>query len=140
EILSIFNAGSAGKCFPPTLAKIFTPSDVRREHKSHLVITLSNANSTDANLTSALIDSLPNTLRTVGHHNSNTCGGLLLSSPDHPQIIMVGGSIPGNGSCILEVSIKGSEVGTFINTLPVGALQTDLGSNIDAASATLTVH
>jgi hypothetical protein len=50
-----------------------------------------------------------------------------------------GAQIPASGSCTVSVSVRSSAAGSYVNTIPAGALVTDKGSNASAATATLTV-
>ena len=50
-----------------------------------------------------------------------------------------GRSIPANGSCSVSVSVTSAAAGSYLNTLPVGALQTSNGGNTAPALATLLV-
>lgn len=43
------------------------------------------------------------------------------------------------GSCTIKVPLTADDAGAYVNTIPAGALQTDLGAKGDDASATLTV-
>jgi len=49
------------------------------------------------------------------------------------------GAIPANGSCTLTAQVTAPVAGSFTNSLPAGALQTDKGKNAAPAIATLTV-
>lgn len=49
------------------------------------------------------------------------------------------GLIPANGSCTVTATVTAAAAGSYVNTLPAGALQTDQGNNAEPASATLTV-
>jgi hypothetical protein len=40
----------------------------------------------------------------------------------------------------VTVNVTASAPGSYLNTLPAGALQTDHGNNANPAVATLTVH
>jgi hypothetical protein len=50
------------------------------------------------------------------------------------------GEIPANGLCTLTAQVTASAAGSYVNSLPAGALQTSNGSNADPADATLTVN
>lgn len=150
---------------PPTLSKSFSPGTIKTGGISILTITLTNPNKTIAHLTEPLTDTLPSGLLTSGNVNS-TCiaplSGLniqqLTRQPRFKTVAlriplrsfawldtgtssvsMTGGSIPANSSCTLTVNVISKNKGSYVNTLPVGALQTNLGSNTTAASATLIV-
>ena len=50
-----------------------------------------------------------------------------------------GRTIPANSSCTVSVNVTAPLVGSYVNTLPIGALQTSNGNNLAPAVATLTV-
>ena len=50
-----------------------------------------------------------------------------------------GRSIPASGSCTVSVNVTAAAGGSYINTLPAGALVTSNGNNAAPAIATLTV-
>lgn len=49
------------------------------------------------------------------------------------------GLIPANGSCTVTADVTTAVAGSYVNTLPAGALQTNHGNNSVQAVATLTV-
>ena len=133
---------------PPTLGKAFSPGTINAGGVSTLTITLSNANDTPANLSGPLIDTLPSGLVVVAGSVITTC----IETP--PFRILAGwfivdsgkvgvtaeGLIPANGSCTVTASVRAAAAGSYVNSLPAGALQTDHGNNADPAVATLTVR
>jgi uncharacterized repeat protein (TIGR01451 family) len=127
-----------GATVAPGLSKSFSPASITAGGVSTLTISLSNTNSTVASITAPLIDSLPSGVTVSGSSASNTCGGVVTATSGSSTVTLTGGSIPGNGSCAVTVSVTAAAAGSFLNTLPVGALQTSNGSNGTAAVATLT--
>ena len=134
---------------PPTLSKSFSPGTIDAGGVSTLTITLSNANDTPANLSGPLIDTLPSGLVVVADSVNTTCtetlapGISLLSGWFIVDTGKVGltaeGLIPANGSCTVTADVTAADAGSYVNSLPAGALQTDHGSNAEPADATLTV-
>jgi uncharacterized repeat protein (TIGR01451 family) len=134
---------------PPTLGKTFSPSTINAGGVSTLTITFSNANDTPANLTGPLIDNLPSGLIVVPGSVSTTCieslfaGISLLSGWFIVDTSKVGltaeGLIPANGSCTVTADVTAAVAGSYLNSLPAGALQTHHGNNAEPAVATLTV-
>jgi len=129
---------------PPTLTKSFTPATVESFMQSQLRLTLSNANPVPATLTAVLQDVLPANLVVGATPNaSTTCGGTLGGvTPGSSTITLTpngSSTIPPNGSCTIRVDVRSGTPGTYVNTIPVGALQTTVGNSVAAASATLTV-
>ena len=122
----------------PTLSKSFSPRTIQSGGTSTLTITMTNPNNTVANLTATLTDNLPSGIVISGTGSTN-CGGKYSGKTGGTSVTVTGGSIPANGSRTVTVNVTASGAGSYINTLPVGALQTSLGSNITSAAATLTV-
>jgi uncharacterized repeat protein (TIGR01451 family) len=123
---------------PVTLSKSFTPSTINPGGVSTLTITLTNPNNTTASLTAPLVDYLPSGVVIAGNGYTN-CGGTYSGNQGATTVTVSGGSIPANGSRTITVEVTASAAGTYTNTLPAGALQTNLGSNTTAAVATLIV-
>jgi len=131
---------------PPTLVKSFGPDTIDAGGVSTLTITLSNANDTPANLSGPLIDTLPSGLVVVPGSVSTTC----IETPvplsgwfivDTGKVgLTAEGLIPANGSCTVTADVTAAAAGTYVNSLPAGALQTDHGNSADPAVATLTVN
>lgn len=122
----------------PSLSKIFTPDTLLKDAISTLTITLNNTNSVQALLTAPFIDQLPQGLTVYGNAQ-NYCGGVVTAISGTSTITLTGGAIPANGSCSITVEVIASSANTFTNVVPIGALETDLGSNITSATADLTV-
>ena len=129
---------------PPTLGKTFSPGTINAGGVSTLTITFSNANDTPANLTGPLIDTLPSGLVVVAGSVSTTC----IETPllrawfivDTSRVgLTAEGLIPANGSCTVTANVTAPVAGSYRNSLPAGALQTDHGNNAAPAVATLTV-
>jgi uncharacterized repeat protein (TIGR01451 family) len=126
---------------PPKLIKSFSPATILSGGVSTLTITLNNPNSTVATLTAPFIDTFPADILVSGAA-STTCGGTVTAVPGSSKVTLTGGAIPANGSCkvIVRVVATATCKGQRINTLHVGTLQTNKGSNTAPASATITVN
>ena len=122
----------------PELLKNFVPGYVVAGTPSTLTITLYNTSRQASSLTAPLTDHFPNGMKVSGNATT-TCGGGLIASKGGSSVTLTGGSIRAYGSCTVRVSVIAPSAGTFINTLPVGALQTRNGGNVQPASATLHV-
>jgi hypothetical protein len=125
---------------PPTLSKTFAPALVAPGLPTTLTITLSNSASVGADLTAALIDAFPAGLSVAAIPNAvSDCGGqvTITAAPVGVTLDAAGSTIPASGSCTLQIDVVSGGVGTFVNTLDAGALQTSIGSNTAQASATL---
>jgi hypothetical protein len=128
------------------LGKVFSPTSISAGGVSRLTITLSNNNAGVATLSSSLIDTLPTNVVIAPTPNAiTTCGGagaLVAAAGGTTVTLPAGRTIPGGapGTCTVAVNVTSSVVGgPYTNTLAIGALATDLGSNTVAASADLTV-
>jgi hypothetical protein len=123
---------------PPMLNKAFSPTAILSGGTSILTITLSNADVTDAAITT-LTDTLPADL-VVSGDPSTTCGGTVAATIGGSTVTLTGGSIAGNGgSCSVTVPVTATAGGLYTNTLGVGALQSSNGPNAAPAVATLNV-
>jgi uncharacterized repeat protein (TIGR01451 family) len=127
---------------PPTLSKTFTPASIPVGGTSTLTITLANPNPTPATLSAALVDNLPAGVVVASPAGAGTTcpGGSVTTSPGSGTVTLNSGAqIPANASCTVSVNVTASSPGNYTNTLPAGALQTNLGSNTSPASAVLSV-
>jgi len=127
----------------PTLAKAFSPITINTGGTSTLTVTLSNANAAVATLTGPLVDTLPGGVVVANTPNANTtCGGagaVVAVAAASTVTLPAGRTIPANGTCTLTVDVTAALVGSYVNTLPIGALVTSNGNNLAPATATLTV-
>lgn len=130
----------------PTVTKTFSPDPISINGTSTLTITLGNTNTLDATLSAVLVDTLP----TAGNGDvvvaatpniGGTCTSANVTATAGAASITYasGATIPAGG-CTITVDVTSATVGTHSNTIPAGALQTDLGNNAAAASDSLTVN
>jgi len=135
--------------FPPVLSKAFGPATINAGDASTLTITLSNPNTSAATLTSAFTDTLPTGVVIAATPNaSTTCDGgstVTANAGGSTITLAAGRSIPAGtsttaGSCTVTVDVTAAAGGVYLNTIPVGALQTSNGNNAAAAVATLAVN
>jgi len=129
---------------PPTMAKTFSPGTISAGGISTLTITFSNTNDTPANLTGPFVDTLPGGLVVIDGSVSTNC----IETPllvgwfivDTGKVgLQAKGLIPANGSCTVTATVTAAVAGSYVNTLPAGALQTDKGTNAAPTVATLIV-
>jgi hypothetical protein len=123
---------------PPVVGKSFNQPSIIAGGNSVLTLTLSNPNSTAANMTSALTDTFPTGVFVSGSA-STTCGGTVSALIGQSSISLTGGTIPANGSCTITVAVTAPVAGAYINSVASGALKTSNGNNVAPAVATLTV-
>ena len=151
-----------------TLGKAFSPATIAAGAISTLTITLSNGGTTMATLTAALTDALPSGVFVAGGVTS-TCIAPLTGFNIQQQLtrqprmeavafrmpvrrlawltgfgstvsIAAGSSIPAGSSCTVTVPVTAPVAGSYFNSLPAGALQTNAGNNAAPAVATLTAN
>ena len=126
----------------PTLSKAFAPTSVDTNVTSTLTITLNNAGPTAATLSTALTDTFPSGLVVApAPAEATTCpGGTVTAVAGAGSVSLSSGAqIPAAGNCTITVAVSSATDGSYANTIPASALQTDAGNNAAAASATLTV-
>jgi len=125
---------------PPTVAKAFSPNSIAVGGSSVLTITLSNTNPTVATLTANLVDTLPANVTLLDNTFGGTCTGTKSGTAGGNTVTYAaGGTIPASGSCTITANVTSGVAGSYLNTIPTGALQTDKGNNANPASDTLTV-
>ena len=129
---------------PPTIAKSFSPVSTPSGGVSTLTLQLGNANSAAITLTADLVDTLPIApgALVIASPNglSGTCTLGSVSATAGSGVIRYtnGAPIPPNG-CSINVNVTGVTNGTYTNTIPANALQTNVGSNVQPATAALEI-
>jgi hypothetical protein len=131
-----------------TLSKAFSPTTIPSgkggnvKGVSTLTITLGKTGTPAATLLTPLIDTLPSGLVIANPtHASTTCtgtGAVSATVGGSTVTLPAGRTIPANG-CTVSVNVTTLCDGTYVNTLPIGALQTNEFTNSTAATATLSV-
>lgn len=137
----------------PTVSKAFSIASVNPGGTATLTITLGNTNpagSGTVKLTSSFTDNLPTsdtgqpmTIATAASL-ATTCGGALTSSAvgvSPAFVTLASGSTIPAGGCTISVDVKVNNTvnSAYVNTIPAGALQTNVGNSPASASATLLV-
>lgn len=125
----------------PSLSMTFEPAVIAPDRSTLVTITLSNPGPTPATLTAEFDDVLPAPVVIGGGAGATTCPNGIVSAIGGFAVFALnfGAEIPAQGSCIVTACVTADSAGTYTNTLPAGALQTDNGNNADAASAILGV-
>jgi len=125
----------------PSVSKTFDPVAIAPGSARLVTITLTNPNATAAVLTGELDDDLPASVVIGGGAGSTTCPNGNVSAIGGFAIFALGlgAEIPAQGSCTVTVCVTTDMAGSYTNTIPAGALQTDMGNNVDPASAILVV-
>ncbi len=125
----------------PTVNKAFSSDPINVNSTSTLTISLGNTNSIAATLSADLVDNLPPNLVVANPANiGGICPGTTNAPVGGSSITYTNGSSIPAGGCTITVDVTSSIAGTYTNTIPAGALQTDLGNNAAAASDNLTVN
>jgi uncharacterized repeat protein (TIGR01451 family) len=141
----IFLLGSTTALAQQTVTLGFAPTAIQTGGNSRLTITLGNNADAAAVLTATLTDTLPpgTTVATpAGIGGTCTVGAIGAAAGGHAVSYAAGSTVP-PGGCTIQVNVTGTSAtrNTYsTDSIPAGALQTSLGNNAAAASATLTVH
>ncbi|WP_417579946.1 SdrD B-like domain-containing protein [Nitrincola sp.] len=127
---------------PPSVSKEFNPAVIPSGGTSRLTINIYNLNSQDMTLTQALVDNLPNApgpMRVASTPNlGGTCSSVTAAANSDSITLASGATVPAGG-CTIEVDVTATAAGEHINTIPSGALSTNLGSNEDPVNVPLLV-
>ncbi len=126
----------------PTIAKAFAPATIASGGVSTLTVTISNANGAPITVGKrhrylpGHAGHGPGARRTPA--TSTTCASGVVSSTAG-SVTLTGGTVPASGSCTFQIDVTAATAGSYANTIAIGALTTNVGSNAAAANATLTV-
>jgi len=127
-----------------SVGKFFSPNPIPAGSYSLLTITIQNTGNIEL-IGMGLSDSLPAGLLIAGGSAPapvNNCGGTFVAIAGTQLIQLTNGSLAGNSSCTMVVSVTGSDPGDYQNTIPAGALVTDpsvSATNALPAIDTLTI-
>ena len=128
---------------PVALTKAFAPASIVSGATSTLTITVANASPGAVALTGlALTDTLPAGVTVAATPNaSTTCvAGTVTATAGGASVALAGGRVAAGASCTITLSVTGTTTGTYINTIPTGALTSTQGAtNSSPATATLTI-
>jgi len=139
---SVLPSGGVG------VSKVFSPSSIAAGGVSTLTVTLANTNAAVATLTAPFTDNLPAGLVIAGTPNvATTCGGtgVPTATPGGSAVTLPAGrTIPGGsvavpGSCTLTVNVTATFAGSYLNTVPGGALQTSGGNSTVSSAASILI-
>ena len=129
---------------PSVLGKQFDPPVIPPAGKSKLTIFVSNPNDSDMTLTANLTDTLPTipgpVVVATPNNLSTTCPGgvsVIAAAAGSSTVRLNNGAVVPPGGCRIEVEVTTAAPGTHNNNIPVGALQTNFGSNQQPANASL---
>ncbi|HEX3154855.1 MAG TPA: hypothetical protein VHV32_09530, partial [Candidatus Angelobacter sp.] len=121
---------------PPSIAKVFNPSNIALNATTSLTFTITNPAANVDPLTGvAFTDTLPTGL-TVANATATVCGGTLTTTAP-TGISLSGATIAVNSQCQFSVTVTGAAAGQFTNT--TGNVTSTNGGTGNTASANLTV-
>jgi fimbrial isopeptide formation D2 family protein/uncharacterized repeat protein (TIGR01451 family) len=121
---------------PPSIAKVFNPSNIALNATTSLTFTITNpAANVDALTGVAFTDTLPTGL-TVANASATVCGGTLTTTAP-TGISLSGATINTNSQCQFSVTVTGAAAGQYTNT--TGNVTSTNGGTGNTASANLTV-
>ena len=131
---------------PPTILKNFTPPLIQSGGVSVLTLTFGNPNTSTATLTANMVDTLPtvpgNMVVAPAPGIATTCSSGVASvtavAGAGTVTFNTGGTIQ-SGGCTISVNVTTIANGTYNNTIPAGALQTNFGNNPNPTTAPLTI-
>jgi LPXTG-site transpeptidase (sortase) family protein len=116
-----------------SISKFFSPTPIAPGSYSALTIRIQNTGSvafTGMGFSDSLPGNLPTGLAIAGGSAPapvNHCGGTLTAVSGTQLIELMNGTLAGNASCTIVVSVTGSTAGDYQNTISAGALKTDQG-------------
>jgi uncharacterized repeat protein (TIGR01451 family) len=125
----------------PTVTKSFGAASFGSGGNTSLTITIGNTNPVAITTSAIFTDTLPvapgaMTVNTTG--STGTCANVTATAGSGSISMASGTSIPAGG-CTIIVSITAMTVGAYTNTIAAGDLVTSAGTNLNPASANVTV-
>jgi len=124
--LLIITTGPPPPPATPAVTMAFTPSSIHAGKTSTLSIVLKNSNAAAFSGVSFTAD-YPEALINMPSGATSNCGGTVTAKPGSRTLAFSGGTVPGRGTCSVDVIVRGSSPGVYTVALSGGA------------SATLTV-
>lgn len=131
-----------------SVSKFFAPNPIPAGTTNYSLLTITIQNTSSFALTGlGLNDNLPGTLpaglEVAGGSAPapvNNCGGTLTATPGTQAIQLSGGNLAGASSCTIVVPVTSTTPGSYLNTIPAGALINNQGAtNSEPATDTLVV-
>jgi len=121
--------------------KSFLPTAVSPGQTSRLTVKLVSTLNTVGLSNVAVTDTLPTGVVIANTPNlASTCNSAPTATPAGSSVSISGVALAAQANCTFSVDVTAASVGTYVNTIPVGAVtSTENYANQTAASATLTV-
>ncbi|HKV94335.1 MAG TPA: hypothetical protein VJW20_17435 [Candidatus Angelobacter sp.] len=121
---------------PPSIAKVFNPSNIALNGTTSLTFTITNPAANTVSLTGvAFTDTLPTGL-TVANATATVCNGTVTTTAP-TGISLSGATIASGGQCQFSVTVTGAAAGVYTNT--TGAVTSTNGGTGNTATANLSV-
>lgn len=134
----IDNVTICAPLLPPSMTKAFSPTTIPTDGTSTLTFTVANPNASTALNGVAFSDVYPASLvNAAAPAVTNTCGGTVTALAGDVGLSLIGGSIPGGGSCAVTVNVTSSTQSTYNNTS--GAVSSTNGGVGNTANASVLV-
>jgi LPXTG-site transpeptidase (sortase) family protein len=136
---------NVGGVQPPTVAKSFSPSTIWAGQTSQLSIVITNNESNTTLTQASLTDNLPANvfLANPVSPTLSGCGGSasLSAVSGGTSLTLNNATIAPNSTCTIRVNVTSNTQGSYLNTIPANALQTQQGlTNTSPDSARLNVQ
>jgi LPXTG-site transpeptidase (sortase) family protein len=149
--LSVTNTSPAsatlhvGGVQPPTINKSFSPGSIWVGQTSQLSIAITNNDFTTTLTQASLTDDLPANVFLANPVSSTLsgCGGSasLNAVSGGTSVTLINATIAPNSTCTIRVNVTSNTQGSYLNTIPANALQTQQGlTNASPDSARLNVQ
>jgi hypothetical protein len=123
----------------PGVSMTMSPAAIHAGKTTTLSIALKNPNG-GAMTGVAFATEYPSALINTPEGGTSSCGGTVAAKPGSRTLEFSGGTIPANGTCTVNVVIRGSSPGTYTVALPAGSVTSSSHpASTQAASATVTV-
>ena len=135
-VVSAVNSALSG----PAVSKAFLPNSIGQGATSVLTVTLTNANASAITGVS-VTDNLPGNVVIASPANplTNCPGGTASATPTGITLALTGASIPASGSCTFSANVTSTVPGTYINTIPAGAVSSNNAGLSTAGSNNIKV-
>jgi len=136
---------NVGGVQPPTVAKSFSPGTIWAGQTSQLSIVITNNESNTTLTQASLTDNLPANvfLANPVSPTLSGCGGSasLSAVSGGTSVTLNNATIAPNSTCTIRVNVTSNTQGSYLNTIPANALQTQQGlTNTSPDSARLNVQ
>ena len=138
EVRDLMVTGNAAN--PPVVNQIFTPPVIAPGGTSTLELHFNSPGPRRAVLSAPFIQTLPAGLVVATPSGlGGDCLGTVNAAPGGNTVSIEAGMNVRNGGCAVSLKVRAAAAGTYTSTAPAGSLQTDLGRNTEAGTASLVV-